>query len=54
LNRTFDYRTKIAEAQMPWMISVGILMISVLVLVIILLVRKQWENKMNKLKKREE
>ena len=45
LSRTFDYRVKIAEAQMPWMIGVGILMIFVLTLVIILLVRKQWENK---------
>ena len=45
LSRTFDYRIKIAEAQMPWMIGVGILMIFVLTLVIILLVRKQWENK---------
>ena len=44
LNRTYDYRIKVAEAQRPLFISVTALLISVLFLIIILFIRKQKQN----------
>ena len=45
LNKTYDYRVKVAEAQRPLFISVTALLIGVLLLIIALLIRKQKENK---------
>ena len=45
MRKTFDYRTLIWEAQLPWIISVVVLLTFVLLLLIILLYRKTAENR---------
>jgi HD-GYP domain-containing protein (c-di-GMP phosphodiesterase class II) len=45
LNKTFDYRMKVAEAQRPLFVSVTVLLLCVIILGIILLIRKQIDHK---------
>jgi len=42
--RTYDYKGKIAQAQVPWLIGVSILLLFVLILVIIILVRRRYDE----------
>jgi len=42
--RTYDYKGKIAQARVPWLIGVSILLLSVLTLVVIILVRRRYEE----------
>ena len=43
--RTYDYKGKIAQAQVPWLIGASILLLSVLTLVFIILMIKRQEGK---------
>jgi len=43
--RTYDYKGKIAQAQVPWLIGASALLLCVLVLLSIILVRKQHEER---------
>ena len=45
MRKTFDYRTLIWEVQLPWIISVAVLFAFVLVLLMVLLHRKNAENR---------
>jgi len=45
LNKTYDYRMKVAQAQRPLFIGAAVLLLCVLVLIVILLIRKHKENK---------
>jgi len=42
--KTYDYKGKLAQAQVPWLIGVTVLLLSVLLLVFILLIRKRYEE----------
>jgi signal transduction histidine kinase/DNA-binding response OmpR family regulator len=48
LRRTYDYRTKMAEAQRPWLIGVSVLLLSLLTLILIM-----FQNKLNEGKRLE-
>jgi len=43
--RTYDYKGKIAQAQVPWLIGVTILLFFVLILVVIILVRRRYDER---------
>ena len=45
IHKTYDYRTKVAEAQRPWLIGASVLLICVLVLLFIIIYRKHNEGK---------
>ena len=45
LGRTYDYRVKMLQAQMPWIIGAGGLLLSVLILLSVMLKVKQQEGK---------
>jgi len=42
--KAYDYKGKIAQARVPWLIGVSILLLSVLILVFIILVRRRYEG----------
>ena len=44
MRKTYDYRTKLVEAQRPWLIGASVLLLSVLALILVLFRRKQQEG----------
>ena len=44
ISRTFDYTSRIIQAQLPWLISVGILFVCVIILLTILFIRRRNEG----------
>jgi PAS domain S-box-containing protein len=45
MRKTYDYRLKVAEARMPWLIGAGIMFVAVIILVLVLLYRSRKERK---------